>query len=105
MPDSNSLKLPRYSKGKRPAFFENEGVDHLLAMVLELSAELAVVYDRADRLEQFLAQQGVLDADKFSQFELDAEALKKQDAWKQLFLERLFSSVRQQADSGVEEKE
>ena len=99
MSNSNPLNLPRHSKGKRPAFFENEGSDHLLAMVLELSTELAVVYDRLDRLEQFLAKQSVLDTNQLELFQLVQDAMKKQDAWKQLFLERLFSSVRQQTGS------
>jgi len=37
------IKLPRTSKGKRPHFFEDQSFDHLLAMIVELSAELSVV--------------------------------------------------------------
>lgn len=100
---TDEFSLPRFSKGKRPAFFEEDGVDHLLAMVLELATELTVVYDRVDRFEHYLASTGQLDRAAFEAFEPDADAVAAQDKRRDLFLERLFSSVRQQAmsdDSG-----
>jgi len=94
---ANEFSLPRFSKGKRPAFFQEEGSDHLLAMVLELATELTVVYSRVDRLEQYLVNTGQLDRAAFEALELDAEAVGVQDRRRDLFLDRLFSSVRQQA--------
>lgn len=94
---TDEFSLPRFSKGKRPAFFEEDGVDHLLAMVLELATELTVVYSRVDRLEQYLVSIGQLDRAALEALDLDAEAADAQDKRRDLFLERLFSSVRQQA--------
>jgi hypothetical protein len=94
---TDEFSLPRFSKGKRPAFFEEDGVDHLLAMGLELATELTVVYARVDRLEHYLASTGQLDRAALEAFEPGAEATDVQDKRRDLFLERLFSSVRQQA--------
>lgn len=102
MSKAETIKLPRHSKGKRVNFFERDGMDHLLAMVLELSAELAVVYDRCDRLESYLENKKILDTEEFEAMEIDSERLKRQDEWKALFLDRLYSSVRHQAESGSE---
>ena len=94
---SDKIDLPRYSKGKRPHFFEDAAADHLLAMVLELSTELAVVYEKVDNLEQFLIASGQVDAEKLASFQPSDDATAKQDEWRSLFIERLYSSVRQQA--------
>lgn len=95
MTDGSSL--PRFSKGKRPAFFEQDGVDHLLAMILELTTELTVVYARVDRLEQYLAAEGQINLAVLEAFESGADAVSAQDTRRDLFLDRVFSSVRQQA--------
>lgn len=99
---AETTKLPRYSKGKRVNFFDRDGMDHLLAMVLELSAELAVAYDRADRLEAYLEKKGILDPDEFGALEVDADRLARQEEWKALFLDRLYSSVRHQTEAAVD---
>lgn len=89
--------LARHIRGKRPQFFDDTAADHLLAMVLELSAELWVSRSRQASLESYLTQNGALDADKFENFELpqgDKEAL---DAWRSEFMQRLFRTVEGEA--------
>ncbi len=51
--------LPLEASGRRPAFFEQEGVDQLVSMVLELAAELWVVRERSFMMERVLAQHGL----------------------------------------------
>lgn len=96
---SEKVDLPRYSKGKRPHFFEDASVDHLLAMVIELSTELSVVYEKVDVLQRFLIDAKVIDSDKLKAFEPSPTARAEQDEWRNLFIERLYSSVRQQAST------
>jgi hypothetical protein len=55
--------LPLEASGRRPAFFDEPGMDQLLSMVLELAAELWVVRERVFVLETVLTQQGVTAAD------------------------------------------
>jgi hypothetical protein len=51
--------LPLEASGRRPAFFEQPGIDQLLSMVLELAAETWVVRERVFILEALLKQQGL----------------------------------------------
>lgn len=99
---STQIDLPRFSKGKRARFFADDSAEHLLAMVLELSTELAVAYNRVDRLERFLVDQGLVSREALDGFELDADALREQDRWANLFLDRLYSSVQQQVQADTD---
>jgi hypothetical protein len=45
--------------GRRPAFFDQDGVDQILAMTLELATELAVVKERLYVLERVAARSGM----------------------------------------------
>ncbi len=58
MPEPSS-KLPIDASGRRPAFFNQDGVDQLLSMVLELATELWVVRERVFMIEAAAAQQGL----------------------------------------------
>jgi hypothetical protein len=51
--------LPLDAAGKRPAFFEEPGMDQVVSMVLELAAELWVVRERVFVLESVLGQHGI----------------------------------------------
>jgi hypothetical protein len=51
--------LPLEASGRRPAFFDEKGMDQLLCMVLELAAELWVVRERVFIVEAVLGQQGL----------------------------------------------
>lgn len=89
--------LARHIRGKRPQFFDDTAADHLLSMVLELSAELWVSRSRQAALESYLTQNGALDAAKFEDFDLpqaDKEAL---EAWRSEFMQRLFRTVEGEA--------
>jgi hypothetical protein len=91
------INLPRFAKGKRPQFFNDEGMEHLLAMTLEVATELAVAYSRIDRLERVLIGAGVTTQEAIDGYEPSAEALKQQDDWANLLLDRMYSSVQQAA--------
>ena len=47
------------STGRRPAFFDQDGVDQILSMTLELATELAVVRERLFVLERVAARSGL----------------------------------------------
>ncbi len=48
---SPSDSLPRHVKGGRPAFHDQPAIDRLVAMLLALTSEVAVLRDRVDTLE------------------------------------------------------
>lgn len=51
--------LPLDAAGRRPAFFQQDGVDQLVAMVLELATEVMVVKERLFTLEAVAAARGL----------------------------------------------
>ena len=51
--------LPLDAQGRRPAFFDKDGVDQLVSVVLELATELWVVRERLFRVESAAADQGM----------------------------------------------
>jgi hypothetical protein len=46
--------IPRKARGRRNQFFEADGVDELIAMVLELTAEVSTVRERQYLMERVL---------------------------------------------------
>lgn len=87
------VTLPRVPKGKRPQFFDDKSVDHLLTMVLELSTEFYAVYSRLDSLERYLAQTSKLDLAALNAFKPDEAAQADRLAWREQLLERLFRTI------------
>ena len=92
---TTKTNLPRRSKGKRPTFFKDPAVDHLMTMVLELSTELSVVYSRVDTLERVLDDANILDRAKLESYQPDQAAEAERAEWRTLFLDRLFRTIRE----------
>ncbi|HLG87210.1 MAG TPA: hypothetical protein VKZ79_08440 [Alphaproteobacteria bacterium] len=92
---SDKVELPRRSKGKRPTFFDDPAVDHLMTMILELSTELSVVYTRLDTLERVLEEANLIDRAKLEAFEPGPRAEADRAEWRALFLDRLFRTIRE----------
>jgi hypothetical protein len=90
---TSNTNLPRRSKGKRPTFFKDPSVDHLMTMVLELSTELSVVYSRVDTLERVLEEAKLLDRSRLEAYQPDEKAEAERAEWRTLFLDRLFRTI------------
>ena len=95
---ADKIALPKVAKGKRPVVFDDPNIDHLVTMVLEMSAELYAVYQRLDTVERMLDEAKVIKRKKIDAYEPDADAEAERAEWRELFLERLFRTVR--ADRG-----
>lgn len=89
--------LPRHIRGKRPQFFDDAAADHLLSMVLELSAELWVSRSRQAALESYLSKSGVLDVSAFEAFDLPQSDQNDLQAWRTEFMQRLFRTIEGEA--------
>ena len=87
----------RTIKGKRPSFYEADGVDYLMHMVMVLSQELSVTRDRLDTLEHLVADKGVLDRSEFNEFKPNQECLEEREKNRQALLNNLFSVMAQEA--------
>ena len=92
---TSNTNLPRRSKGKRPTFFKDQSVDHLMTMILELSTELSVVYSRVDTLERVLEDAKLIDRARLETYQPDQKAEADRAEWRALFLDRLFRTIRE----------
>lgn len=52
-------ELPLDASGRRPAFFDKDGVDQLVSIVLELATDLWVVRERLFRVESAAESKGL----------------------------------------------
>ncbi|HKL63433.1 MAG TPA: hypothetical protein VJ883_08705 [Woeseiaceae bacterium] len=91
-----SKELPRTARGRRNRFFEAEGVDELLSMVMELTAEVATLRERLYVTERVLEHNGLAVGEGIERYEITDE----DDAWLAAERERLLSTVLRTIESG-----
>lgn len=90
--------LPRTVKGKRPEFHDNASVDRLVAMVLALTSEVAVLRDRLVTVEALGRQAGWLPEGAVEGYQPDLAERQDRDAWREAYLGRVFHVLREELD-------
>ena len=75
-----------------PAFFDNPAIDNLIAVTLELGAELWVQRERTRALEQLLAECGVVSAAQLEAFAPSAEQAALAKAERDAFVNRIYGA-------------
>jgi hypothetical protein len=89
MPETQ-VRLPRVAKGKRPQFFNDPAIDQMMTFIIELSAEVSVVYDRLDTVERLLDSKGTVSRADIEAYRandvVEAERMARRDA----YLKRVF---------------
>lgn len=93
----DSLRLPRDPKGKRAQFYPDPAVDQLMAIVVALTAEVSVAFDRIDTLERILAARGVIGGGDVEAYQPDAAAGVQRGRRREELLERVFQVLSQYA--------
>ena len=63
-------RIPRMAESRRNRFFEADGVDELMSMVLELTAELSTLRERLYVTERVLEQNGLAVGDGIESYAL-----------------------------------
>ena len=86
---TNTVQLPRHTKGKRPGFFEDPAIDQVMTFVLELATELAVVRERLDTVECLLDEHGSVNREQIEAYEPSPEVEQQRKQW----LEEYFARV------------
>ncbi len=104
MPDDSSNVSDatplRYSvKGKRMRFFDAQGVDELVSICMGLAQEMWVLKERQAAMEAIAEAKGVMVADEMENFEFSAEQRQALDAERQGFIDRIFFTLREEAES------
>jgi hypothetical protein len=89
MPETQ-IRLPRVAKGKRPQFFDDPAIDQMMTFILELSAEVSVLYDRLDTVERLLDAKGTVARADIENYRapdaVETERMARRDA----YLKRVF---------------
>lgn len=85
-----AIRLPRVSKGKRPSFFNDPAIDQMMTFIIELSAEVSVLFDRVDTVERLLDAKGTVSRADIENYRapdaVEAERAQRRDG----YLKRVF---------------
>ncbi|GAB5459889.1 MAG: hypothetical protein Hens3KO_29190 [Henriciella sp.] len=90
------MTVTKTVRGKRPSFFDQPGVDYLMAMTTALIQEVAVLRDRVDLIERVADSKGIVLNDDVEGFELDEAALMEREAWRNAYMSRIFAVFEQE---------
>jgi hypothetical protein len=93
-------ELPR-SKGARPIFLASAVNDDLLAMVMALTQELAVLRERCDTTERLLVEKGVLAGDDIESYVADRSTDEARETWRRDYLDRILYVINCRADEKI----
>ena len=93
-----SIRLPRDPKGRRAQFYPDPAIDQLMAIVVALTGELSVAFDRLDTLERLLESRGVLRPADVEAWEPDPAAAAVRNRRREELIERVFQVLSQYAE-------
>lgn len=98
--------VTRHAKGKRPKFFEVDGIDEAMSMIMVLAGEFCVMRDRLDTVEKIATAKGIMIDQEVDDFEPDEATILAREERRQAFLDRLYyvtikkAKEQEQNDSG-----
>ncbi|HPF27331.1 MAG TPA: hypothetical protein P5528_08335 [Steroidobacteraceae bacterium] len=84
------FKLPRRAKGKRAQFYDDPAIDELMAIVISITAELSVAFERITTLERILARRGQIELDEVEDYEPDDEESAERAMQREALIARVF---------------
>jgi len=98
---TDEIKITPVARGKRPYFFDDPAIDQLMAIVMAMSAELSVVYDRVDTIERLLDAKGTLDKSDIEAFRPDEAVESERTDRRNEYIGRLFRIIREERENIV----
>jgi hypothetical protein len=100
--DAAPRRRQRYAKGRRPFFMADPDIDRLLAIVVALTAELSVVRDRLDTVEQLAHRSLPATPANIEAYEPEPAVEAAREARRSAMLDRVFRILSQPAEGGGE---
>lgn len=79
-----------------PAFFDNPAIDNLIAVTLELGAELWVQRERMRIVEKLLAEKGIVTPELIEQYQPSSEEAERARAERDAFVNRIYGAFARQ---------
>jgi hypothetical protein len=89
------IDLPR-TKGKRPTFVD-PAVDDLVAMVMAVAQELAVLRERCDTYERLLLDKNILSEAEIEGYAPSVFVETSREQWRRDYLDRILWIVKARA--------
>ena len=86
------MTAAKLTPAPEPAFFDNPAIDNLIAVTLELGAELWVLRERNRVLERLLCEQGVVSEKLIEAYEPGVEEAARLRAERDAFVNRIFGA-------------
>jgi len=86
-------KLQRKAKGERPYFFADPNVDKVIAMVMGLAGEVAVMHDRMDTMERLLEKKAGIKRADIEKYKPGKKVRAARAAWREQFLSEVLRIV------------
>ena len=90
---SKMVKLQRKAKGERPTFFQDPNVDKVVAMVMGLAGEVAVLHDRLDTAERLLEKSTDIKRSDIDNYKASAKVSAQRAQWREQFLSEVLRIV------------
>lgn len=90
-------EIPRFTRSKRPNFFDDPAVDQLLGVVLGLTQEVAVLRDRVDTIERLMDRNGAVTRADLEAWTPDAKSQAERAQVRAEYLQRVFRVLRHEA--------
>lgn len=99
--EEENLEIPlRFSvKGKRMRFFESQGVDELVSICMGLAQELWVYRERQATIEDLLDKKKLILNKEIESHTISEEKRSLLDNERQEFIDRIFFTLREEAES------
>ena len=83
----------RAAKGQRPMFFDDPSVDKLVAMLMALVAEVAVLRERLDTHERLAGMQNWATAESIEAFRADETVAAERAEWREAYVARIMRVI------------
>ena len=91
-------RLPRFSKGRRPEFYAEQGLDEAMSMILTLAGEFNAMRDRLDTIERIAEKKGIILSYEIEGFVADQECQASRDKRRDEFLQALYHVALKRAE-------
>ena len=87
------IEIKPVNRGKRPFFFDDPAIDQLIAIIMAMSGELSVLYDRVDTIERLLETNGGLNRKDIEKFRPSQEIEDERNVRRNEYIARLFKII------------
>ena len=87
------------ARGKRPYFFDDPDVERVLSITMAVAAELAVLRQRLDTIEELLETRGSVTRADIDAFVPDPAHAQRRGQWYQEYIARILRIVQQASEA------